>query len=200
MELVQWVNDVLQLSINKVEEMGKGDAYCQLLDSLFHDIPLRRVKYNSKLEIDYIQNFKIVQASFIKHNIKQHIPVDRLTKLKFQDNLEFLQWFYKFWTSSNTGEYNPVESKSTSGRTVKPSSKPVKAQAKRVVEVQDSQVTELKLAIDTLEKERDFYFSKLRDVEIVIQGEEELPVVKKIQQILYSTEEGFEAPKEEETF
>ena len=40
------------------------------------------------------------------------------------------------------------------------------------------QMTELKLLVDSAEKERDFYFSKLRDVEILCQSPEveHLPV------------------------
>lgn len=57
-----------------------------------------------------------------------------------------------------------------------------------------------------LETERDFYFNKLRDIEILIQNatdtesspEEkeklERDLVKQIQEVLYSTEEGFEVP------
>lgn len=65
----------------------------------------------------------------------------------------------------------------------------------------------MKEAIAGLEKERDFYFSKLRDIELLIQqaieldpelDKEEDGLIKNIQAILYSTEEGFEIPVEAE--
>lgn len=65
----------------------------------------------------------------------------------------------------------------------------------------------LKEAIAGLEKERDFYFSKLRDIELLLQTalenepaieHDENGLVKNIQAILYSTEEGFEIPAETE--
>jgi hypothetical protein len=53
------------------------------------------------------------------------------------------------------------------------------------------QVTELKLSVDSLEKERDFYFAKLRDIEILCQAPElsHLPVVMAVQRILYAAED-----------
>ncbi|MDI1486799.1 MAG: microtubule integrity protein mal3 [Ramalina farinacea] len=66
---------------------------------------------------------------------------------------------------------------------------------------------QLKQTVEGLERERDFYFSKLRDIELLIQQAvendpqvegEEGGLVKMIQQILYSTEEGFEIPAEAE--
>ncbi|OVA15910.1 Calponin homology domain [Macleaya cordata] len=55
----------------------------------------------------------------------------------------------------------------------------------------DKQITELKLSVDTLEKERDFYFAKLRDIEILCQAPEieNLPVVGAIHRILYATDD-----------
>ncbi|CAL4917386.1 unnamed protein product [Urochloa decumbens] len=54
----------------------------------------------------------------------------------------------------------------------------------------DEQITELKLLVDSLEKERDFYFSKLRDIEILCQSPEvEHVPVHAIQSILYTSED-----------
>lgn len=52
-----------------------------------------------------------------------------------------------------------------------------------------SKVNEIKSTLDGLEKERDFYFGKLRDIEVLCQEyeSENLPVVKKILEILYAT-------------
>jgi len=49
----------------------------------------------------------------------------------------------------------------------------------------------MKLKIDTLERERDFYFDKLRDIEILCQTQElaSLPVVKYFEKILYASDE-----------
>lgn len=53
------------------------------------------------------------------------------------------------------------------------------------------QITELKLSVDNLEKERDFYFAKLRDIEILCQhpGLENFPVVMAVQRILYAADD-----------
>ncbi|KAA8531656.1 hypothetical protein F0562_006627 [Nyssa sinensis] len=55
----------------------------------------------------------------------------------------------------------------------------------------EQQITELKLSVDSLEKERDFYFAKLRDIEILCQCPEieNLTVVEAIKRILYATDD-----------
>merc|ERR1719383_980818 len=66
-------------------------------------IHLKKVKFNTKLEHEYISNFKLLQASFKKMNVDKIVPVDRL-KGKFQDNFEFLQWFKKFFDANYGGQ------------------------------------------------------------------------------------------------
>merc|ERR1719354_753534 len=73
-------------------------------------VHLKKVKFNTKLEHEYINNFKVLQASFKKMQVDKIVPVDRLIKGKFQDNFEFLQWFKKFFDANYGGqEYDALE-------------------------------------------------------------------------------------------
>jgi len=60
------------------------------------------------------------------------------------------------------------------------------------------EVSALKLTVQDMEKERDFYFGKLRNIELIcqeVEGEGS-PVLQKILDILYATDEGFAIPDE----
>lgn len=57
------------------------------------------------------------------------------------------------------------------------------------------------MSVDSLERERDFYYGKLRDIELLCQNgqsDDDVPLVEKIKEILYATEEGFAPPPEGE--
>ncbi|XP_022752088.1 microtubule-associated protein RP/EB family member 1C-like [Durio zibethinus] len=76
-------------------------------------------------------------------------------------------------------------SMNSSNQSAKTSSKPSMSMA-----AYDKQITELKLSVDSLEKERDFYFAKLRDIEILCQTPEieDSLIVAAIKRILYATD------------
>uniref|UniRef100_A0A0N5BUI4 EB1 C-terminal domain-containing protein n=1 Tax=Strongyloides papillosus TaxID=174720 RepID=A0A0N5BUI4_STREA len=113
-ELIAWVNSSLQTNLTKIEEMCTGAAYAQLTDMCFRGkIPLKRIKWNSKHDIDWISNWKIIQTAWKNIGIDKPIPVDSLLKGKFQDNFEFLQWFKKFFDANYDGTpYNAEEVRS----------------------------------------------------------------------------------------
>ena len=64
-------------------------------------------------------------------------------------------------------------------------------------------LAEIRLEMDGLEKERDFYFDKLRDIEIMLQEMEDsgkgTDLTKSIFKILYATADGFEQTEDATT-
>lgn len=98
LELLHWLNVLLQLDYVKVEQCGTGAAFCQLMDSIYGGVPLGKVNFSQNLsEYDALNNMKVLQASFNKNGINKNIQVERLIKCRLQDNLELLQWFRHHW-------------------------------------------------------------------------------------------------------
>merc|ERR1719317_56522 len=209
-------------------------------------IPLKKVKFKTQLEHEYIQNFKVLQASFKKMQVDKIVPVDKLIKGRFQDNFEFIQWFKKFFDANYDGApYDAVVARAGQGlgatngaaripaaasrmpqapramaktspsapagrvggappasRMAKPGGgggMPSAAAAAQIEEL-NAQVLEMKLTIEGLEKERDFYFGKLRDIEVLAQEHENDggEFVQKALAVLYATEDGFAVPEDED--
>lgn len=185
---------------------------------------MSRVKFNVTSDWQYIANLKILQNCFDKHDIQRTIPIQSLVKCKMQDNLEFLQWTKRFWDQNYPGdeEYDAIARRKASGapapaatpraaatgaarRGVTPTSKPAVRKAAGAGGVASSALSSenalLKETVTGLERERDFYFSKLRDIELLIQQaidldpsieeQDEESLIKTIQKTLYSTEVRF---------
>ncbi|GAB6022038.1 hypothetical protein CHUAL_006186 [Chamberlinius hualienensis] len=258
-DMLAWVNDCVASRYVKIEELCSGAAYCQFMDMLFPgSISLKKVKFKTNLEHEYIQNFKFLQASFKKMQVDKIIPVEKLVKGRFQDNFEFLQWFKKFFDANYDGrEYNavlarggedighsrttptgslnamnknpvpsrlqPANNKTTAvvrgaprqtivTKNTAPSRVAVSNRGSlggggggggihhaisggdsQKLEELNAQLMELKITIDGLEKERDFYFGKLRDIEVLCQEHENdagsSTITTKIIEVLYATEE-----------
>lgn len=163
--------------------------------------------------------------TFTKHKIDRIVPVPNLIKCKMQDNLEFLQWSKRYWDQYYSGgDYDalanrpktgaaPASTPSVTSRTsgagaggarrgTTPTMAPVRNKwpagagggASSVVVAENAQ---LKDTVAGLERERDFYFSKLREIEVLLQQaveadpdieKDEDGLIKAIQVILYSTE------------
>ncbi|XP_011453662.3 microtubule-associated protein RP/EB family member 1 isoform X1 [Magallana gigas] len=249
-DILAWVNDSIHTNYGKIEELCSGAAYCQFMDMLFPgSIPIKKVKFSTKLEHEFIQNYKLLQNSFKKTSVDKVIPVERLVKGRFQDNFEFVQWFKRFFDANynGDGEYDPVMARGgeTVGNVGKPAvmkspaaaktgisrgttkaptrttTKSPSAISKPVANVKATvnsgggdngakiaeltqQINELRLTVEGLEKERDFYFGKLRDIEVTCQENEDNEVIKNVMDILYATEsqenapvDGFAPPEED---
>ena len=267
-EIIDFVNTTLELRLNKVEETASGCVACQLLDMMYpNTVPMSKVDWSANKNFEYVANYKILQTCFTKLHIDRHIDVDRLISGKYMDNLEFMQWFKRYFelNGGEKGTYNcrgqrakgkggaavlnaslkpsgmptPVK-KVVAAVTRRPSKAPVtinrapapfasgisgpplveeKAQApavpKNAVKKFDDAVdrstliaeisvltgarddnekafNELRVEMDGLEKERDFYFDKLRDIEIILQDSEDAgngtEVTAAVFKVLYATQ------------
>jgi len=111
-ELIEWVNSLLSLRIGKVEECATGAIHCQIVDSLFpRKIKMSKVNFGAKYDHEYAVNFKLVQDAFTKLGVKKIVPIQKLIKAKYQDNLEFLQWMYQFFQCNDSGEGYDAEAR-----------------------------------------------------------------------------------------
>ncbi|KMS65273.1 hypothetical protein BVRB_037650, partial [Beta vulgaris subsp. vulgaris] len=115
-ELIDWVNTTLKLNISKVEECCTGAIHCQIFDMLYPGkMNMSKVNYAAKHEYEYVNNFKLLQDLFTKVDIQHHVPVDRVVKGKYQDNLELLQWVYEVFNRNYNGaEYDPLKRRAKS--------------------------------------------------------------------------------------
>mmetsp|Transcript_13114 Transcript_13114/g.20805 ORF Transcript_13114/g.20805 Transcript_13114/m.20805 type:complete len:339 (+) Transcript_13114:50-1066(+) len=103
--LIDWVNNFLKINIDKVEVCANGAIYCNIWDALHPGtIPMSRVDFTVKHEYDYTKNWKLLQTGFQKAGCEKVIPVQRLIKARYQDNLEFLQWMYKYARDTYNGD------------------------------------------------------------------------------------------------
>jgi len=111
-EVLQWLNDLLSLTLSKIEQLGTGAVYCQIFDIVYPGaIQMNRVSWNAKNEYEYLNNFKLLQKGFDKQGQKKHIEVQKLCKCKYQDNLEFAQWLKAMYDMHGgyRDNYNPEE-------------------------------------------------------------------------------------------
>lgn len=101
-EIVEWVNSTLDLNISKVEDAASGAIACQLLDIMYPgSVPMSKVNWAANKDFEYVANYKLLQTGFVKNSIDKYIDVDRLIMGKYMDNLEFLQWFKRFFELNN---------------------------------------------------------------------------------------------------
>jgi len=110
-ELLAWINKTYSLNLTKIEQLGTGAVYCQILDSIFPGkVNMTRVNFKAKLEWEFVNNFKVLQQSFLKCNLNKHIEVEKLVKAKYQDNLEFAQWMKRYYDLNGGGskEYDAI--------------------------------------------------------------------------------------------
>jgi RP/EB family microtubule-associated protein len=165
--------------------------------------------------------------TFARHNIDKTVSIESLVKCKMQDNLEFLQFTKRYWDQCYPGgEYDAVARRKGNGampsgaparmamgggagggaarrgpgagsNTMAPRTRTPQGGGGAASAALQQENAALRETIAGLQRETDFYFRKLRDIELLIQqaieadpelDKEDDGLLKQIQAILYSTE------------
>lgn len=92
-ELLAWLNALCVTRLTCVEQLCSGAVACQVLDALFPGrVPMSKVHWSAAHEHEFVRNFKLLQQVLAALGVPKVVPVDRLVRGRYQDNLEFLQW------------------------------------------------------------------------------------------------------------
>jgi hypothetical protein len=104
-DLLAWINSTLALDIKQIEQLGTGAAYCQIIDVMYPGkVAMARVNWRARNEWEFINNYKILQQAFAKCKVQKHIDIEKLSKGKYQDNLEFVQWLKRYFDLHNKSD------------------------------------------------------------------------------------------------
>ncbi|KAG0052582.1 hypothetical protein BGZ83_002407 [Gryganskiella cystojenkinii] len=232
-ELVAWVNELLGLNYTKVEQLGTGDmpmSKVKFTAKGEHEY-LLNYKILQKCFIDKQVEKVIPVEKLMKCRMQDNLEFlqwnkwywDRTFPGDVYDAVARRAGAAVESPSSNRSSHNstpvrrpPVNSggsaanRSVSGRgsslgVGNASASYRSSPDPSVVLTLQKELHEERSTVAALEKERDFYFGKLRDIEVLIQNTlavdpdiPEAPFMKQVQGVLYNTEEGFEVPDEEE--
>ncbi|KAH8306806.1 hypothetical protein KR018_001484, partial [Drosophila ironensis] len=209
-DMLQWVNRLVHGKYVKIEELCSGVAYCQMMDMMFPNcINLKRVKMDAKLEHEYFHNMKLFQGAFIRLKLDKTVPIESLIKGSIKENLEFLQWFKKFFDSQIPGLRNIVP---PAFKTIRPRAFPKpeeqaapskqpgakQTEAKQPAEQSPSgdenekalkelmeEKEAIKLKIDSVTAERNQYYQKLRLIEDMIHNTQEPQFCERVQSVIH---------------
>lgn len=65
---------------------------------------MHKINWAANKTHEYVANYKILQDCFSKLHIERFIDVARLTGGRYMDNLEFMQWFKRFFEMTCAGK------------------------------------------------------------------------------------------------
>jgi RP/EB family microtubule-associated protein len=97
-ELLEWINGLLAIDYDKVEDTANGAAFCQIIDAIHPGtVALGRVNFDAITEAEMVENYKVLQDAFQKNGITQHIDVVTLCKGRYMAALELFQWIHGYF-------------------------------------------------------------------------------------------------------
>ena len=97
LELVEWLNSVLQTDYRRIESLSDGVAFLQLVDACHPGLAaLSKLKFDASHEQDYVHNLGLLEDAFRRCKISRAVDVVQLSRCSFQYNLEMLQFLHAY--------------------------------------------------------------------------------------------------------
>eukprot|EP01025_Chloroclados_australasicus_P043668 TRINITY_DN4685_c0_g2_i4.p2 TRINITY_DN4685_c0_g2~~TRINITY_DN4685_c0_g2_i4.p2 ORF type:complete len:258 (+),score=20.63 TRINITY_DN4685_c0_g2_i4:78-776(+) len=182
LELLQWINQSLALNINKIEQTATGAVACQLLDSLHPGVIPMGKEYDPIARREFSKSGKVRDGGS-KISSSTTTASKRMATRKTTVKSVLGPTMQK--RPPSAGSDNPV------------SSNKAKPDARENVETTELQqkMRELNEELDELKKQKieaedetNFYYEKLRAVEVVCQeiGQDSIPIIGLITRLLYA--------------
>ncbi|PRW57032.1 microtubule-associated RP EB family member 1C [Chlorella sorokiniana] len=110
--ILSWLNNALQLRLERIEDTCSGAVACQIFDCLHPgSVNMTKVDFNYRNEVDFLKNYKELQKAFDSVSCPKEFNPAALSKGKLQDNNEFMQWLYGYWMQQTGGaefEYDAI--------------------------------------------------------------------------------------------
>ncbi|XP_026544909.1 microtubule-associated protein RP/EB family member 1 [Notechis scutatus] len=225
-DMLAWINESLQLTLTKIEQLCSAVPTTDAMTFKEESHPVWwQVFLESSLNYDFQKFFIIPVDKLVKGKFQDNFEFVQWFKKFFDANYDgkdydpvaarqghetcpapalvvpILNKPKKNLGSGGTAPTRPMVAQRTTVAN-KPGPPMIKKAPGGIGEEESAeliqQINALKITVEDLEKERDFYFGKLRNIELICQeneGESD-PVLQRIVEILYATDEGFVIPDE----
>ncbi|XP_052449646.1 uncharacterized protein LOC128011364 [Carassius gibelio] len=93
-ELLDWLNDLLQVTFSQVEYTCSGAAFCQLMEIIHPgSVEINKVKFTANENADILDNYNLLQDSFNKAQINKDLELKFLVNGDTLKILDLLSWF-----------------------------------------------------------------------------------------------------------
>jgi len=59
--ILEWLNELLDLQLSKIEQCATGAVYCQVMDAIYPGtFNLSKVKWTAKFDYEFVDNYKVL--------------------------------------------------------------------------------------------------------------------------------------------
>ena len=59
--ILDWLNELLDLQLTKIEQCATGAVYCQVMDAIFPgSFSIAKVKFGAKFDYEFVENYKVL--------------------------------------------------------------------------------------------------------------------------------------------